>query len=222
MAITLLDLYNKTASQPWSMFDNDAVENDDFEPALISAINKALVEIWCSYPFEFRLKHKKIITQKYINKYPLPDGTILQKSTKLGERYSVILNRRYLEFVENPELLEFELGKPEGFYIKNNSLCFYPAPDDTYTVNVDYLTFSVGVDSYNKPIYALCDVDDKIVIPEKYEQLFLSTLMSKSMMYALSATSDENFSGYAIEYEKAYKLLIKSAGGRKKNRRISF
>lgn len=222
MAITLLDLYNKTASQPWSMFDNDAVENEDFEPALLSAINKALVEIWCSYPFDFRRKQKQILTQKYINKYPLPDGTILQKTTKSGEYYAVTLGRKYLEFVENPELLEFELGKPEGFYIKNNNLCFYPAPDEQYVINIDYLTFSVGVDADNKPIYALCDADDKIVIPEKYEQLFLNALMSKSMMYALSSTSDENYTGYAIEYERAYKLLIKSAGGRKKNRRISF
>ena len=60
MTITLLELYNEVASQPWSMFDNDAESTDDFDAALISSINKALVEIWCSYPFEFRVKSVNI------------------------------------------------------------------------------------------------------------------------------------------------------------------
>lgn len=222
MAITLLDLYNKVASQSWSMFDDDAQETEDFYPSLLSAINKALVEIWCSYPFDFRLREKNLVTQKYINKYSLPDGSILQKNTSVGERYSVICSRKYLEFIESPELLEFEIGKPEGFFIKNNSLCFYPAPDAMYKVKITYLTFAVGVDSENKPIYALREASDKILIPEKYEQLFINALISKSMMYVLASPSDENYSGYAIQYEKAYKLLIKAVGGRKRNRKINF
>ena len=38
MTITLLELYNEVASQPWSMFDNDAESTDDFDAALISSI----------------------------------------------------------------------------------------------------------------------------------------------------------------------------------------
>ena len=103
MSVKLLDLYNKVASQSWSMFDNDAAETDDFEPALISAINKALVEIWVSYPFEFRKKEKQILTQKYINRYALPDGTIMRKHTKNGDTYSVMISRKYMDFIENPD-----------------------------------------------------------------------------------------------------------------------
>ncbi len=222
MAITLLELYNKVASQPWSMFDNDAQENDDFEPSLLSAINKALVEIWCSYPFEFRLKHKQVLTQKYINRYSLPDGAILQKTTKNGESYCVTLGRKYLEFIEDPEVLEIESGKPYGFFIRGNHLCFYPMPDKMYKINIDYLTFAVGLDSEDKPIYALRDATDKIILPEKYEQLFINALISKAMMYALNSPSDENYAGYAIQFEREYKLLIKAVGGRRKNRRITF
>ena len=222
MTITLLDLYNKVASQSWSMFDDDAEETEDFYPALLSAINKALVEIWCSYPFEFRLREKTVYTQKYVNRYPLPDGAIFQKQTTRGEKYAVTCLRKYLDLIETPELLDFETGKPEGFFIKNNSLCFYPAPDNLYKVRIEYLTFAVGIDSDDKPIYALREASDKIVLPEKYEQLFINALIAKSMMYALASPSDENYAGYAIQYEKAYKLLMKVVGGRKKNRKIIF
>ena len=222
MSVKLLDLYNEVASQSWSMFDNDAAETDDFEPALISAINKALVEIWVSYPFEFRKREKQILTQKYINRYALPDGTIMRKNTKNGERYSVMICRRYMDFVENPDELEFAAGKPDSFFIRNNKLCFYPAPDDMYKVNITYYTFAVGKDSDGNPIYALRDENDAIDIPQAYEQLFVNALISKAMMYVLASPADENYAGYSIQFEKAYRLLIKSVGGRKRTRRISF
>jgi len=222
MTITLLDIYNRVAEQAWSMFDYETTQTDDFEPALLSAINKALVELWCSYPFEFRLKEKTVITQKQINKYKLPDGSILQKSTATGDKYSVQLNRRYLDFIENPEELEICTGKPEGFFVKNESICFYPVPDNMYKIKVKYLTFALGLDAQDKPIYALREASDRLLLPEKYEQLFMNALICKSMMYAIASPNDENYAGYAIQYDKAYKLLIKSVGGRHHSRRIVY
>ena len=222
MSFTLLDLYNEAASQPWSMFDNDAESTDDFDPALISSINKALVEIWCSYPFDFRIKKTIILTQKYYNKYKLPNGSIIQKNTNNGEQYAVTLNKKYLELIENPDSLDGECGKPAGFFIKNNSIAFYPIPDKMYRVNIEYASFAVGVDENDQPVYALRVDTDSIDIPEKYEQLFINAVISKAMMYALASVSDENYSGFSVQYEKAYKLLIKASGGRTKNRRIIF
>jgi len=222
MTITLLDIYNKVAEQAWSMFDYETTETDDFEPALLSAINKALVEIWCSYPFEFRLKEKTFYTQRNINRYNLPDGSILQKTTSSGEKYSVQINRTYLDFLENPDEYEISSGKPKEFFVKNDYICFYPIPDGIYKVNIKYLTFAIGVDENDKSIYALRDATDKIIIPQKYEQLFLNALISKSMIYAIASPNDENYAGYAIQYEKAYKLLIKSVGGRRRNRKIIY
>lgn len=222
MTITLLKLYNEVASQPWSMFDNDATCTDDFDTSLLSAINKALVEIWFSYPFDFRIKSKNILTQKFYNHYSLPNGTIIQKNTKNNEQYSIKLDDKYLDFIEYPETLEKKYGKPTGFFISNEHLCFYPIPDKIYQIHIDYATFAIGLNSQNKPIYALKDDTDTIVLPEKYQQLFLNALISKTMMYALVSISDENYSGYNTQFDKAYKLLIKAVGGRKKNRKIIY
>lgn len=222
MSVTLLDLYNMVASQSWSMFDNDAKETDDFDPVLLSAINKALVEIWCSYPFDFRIKSKTIVTQKNVNKYSLPDGEIIAADTPFGDYYSVMIGKSYLDFIENPESLEPEFGKPQAFFIKKDALSFYPSPDKLYKVRISYLTFAVGEDSQEKPIYALREDSDTIVLPKKYTQLFINALISKSLMYALASPSDENYAGYAVQFEKAYNLLIKAVGCRKKNRKIVF
>ena len=54
MTLTLLDLYNSTATQEWSMYDNDAASDAEFETSLVLAINKAAQEILYSYPFGFR------------------------------------------------------------------------------------------------------------------------------------------------------------------------
>ena len=56
MTLTFLDIYNEVAGQAWSMYDGDAESVDEMESALKSSINKALSEIWCSYPFPFRIK----------------------------------------------------------------------------------------------------------------------------------------------------------------------
>ena len=146
----------------------------------------------------------------------------MQKNTKNGEKYAVTLGRKYLDFLEYPESVDFYSGKPLEFFIKNDNLCFYPIPDNMYKINVSYLTYSVGIDADNQPIYALRDASDLIVIPDKYNQLFENALITKALMYALASPSDENYAGYAIQYEKAYKLLIKAAGGRKKNRKIVY
>lgn len=222
MTITLLDLYNEVASQSWSIFDNDAKSDDDFDDALISAINKALVEIWCSYPFDFRLDTKLIFVQPNIYKYSLPSGIIKQKETVKGIQYKVKLNNRYLEFIEDYDSLEPKIGRPTGFFIDDDKICFYPMPDKVYRVKVDYYTLAVGYDVNENPIYRLQKSEDYIDIPEQYEQLFMNALITKIMMYALVDINDDNYTGFNIQYEKAYKALIRSMGIRKKTRKLGW
>lgn len=222
MTITLLDLYNEIASQPWSMFDNDAKSSDDFDESLVSAINKSLVEIWCSYPFDFRLDTKLFFVQPCVYKYGLPFGTIKQKETVKGIQYKVKLNNRYLDFIEDYHDLPEKVGRPTGFFIEDDKICLYPVPDKVYRVKVDYYTLAVGYDSNDNRIYRLQKADDYIEIPEQYEQLFINALISKVMMYALVDISDDNYTGYNIQYEKAYKALIRSMGIRKKIRKIGW
>ena len=72
MTLKLTDLYNLAATQEWAMYDNDVASQDEFEGALVLALNKALQEILYSYNFSFREKTHIILTTPNKNSYILP------------------------------------------------------------------------------------------------------------------------------------------------------
>ena len=62
--------------------------------------------------------------------------------------------------------------------------------------------------------------EDAINIPEKYENIFKNALITKSMLYAIASETDENYSGYKEQYDKAYKILINYTSGLEKERKV--
>lgn len=220
MALTFIDIYNEVAGQAWSMYDGDAESIDEMESALKSSINKALSEIWCSYPFPFRNKTFTVVTSSGNAEYSTPNGNIIKKSVSGSMVYSVRIGKDYLEFLDNYETLEDKEDKPTGFYIKNDSLFLYPTPDDAYTVTIEYLTLAIGEDDFGDSVYSLKNDNDSINIPEKYENIFKNALITKSMLYAIASEQDENYSGYKEQYDKAYKILIHYTSGLNKDKRV--
>lgn len=220
MALTFIDIYNEVAGQAWSMYDGDVESNDEMESALKSSINKALSEIWCSYPFPFRVKTFNITTSSGNSEYATPNGNIIKKTVSGNQVYSVRIGKNYLEYLDDYETLEDKKGIPTGFYIRNDNLCLYPIPDNTYTVKIEYLTLAIGENDFGDSVYSLQNDDDTIDIPEKYENIFKNALITKSMLYAIASESDENYSGYKEQYERAYKILINYTSGLKKEQRV--
>ena len=220
MALTFLDIYNEVAGQAWSMYDGDAESIDEMESALKSSINKALSEIWCSYPFPFRIKTFTVRTSSGVSEYSTPNGNIIKKTVSGSQVYSVRIGKNYLEYLDNYETLEDKEGTPSGFYIKNDTLFLYPAPDDAYTVTIEYLTLAIGENDFGDSVYSLQNDEDTIAIPEKYENIFKNALITKSMLYAIASEQDENYSGYKEQYDRAYKILINYTSGLKKEQRV--
>ena len=220
MALTFLDIYNEVAGQAWSMYDGDAESIDEMESALKSSINKALSEIWCSYPFPFRIKTFTVRTSQGNSEYSTPNGSIIKKTVSGSQVYSVRIGKNYLEYLDDYETLEDKEGTPSGFYIKNDTLFLYPAPDDTYTVTIEYLTLAIGENDFGDSVYSLQNDEDTIAIPEKYENIFKNALITKSMLYAIASEQDENYSGYKEQYDRAYKILINYTSGLKKEQRV--
>lgn len=220
MALTFIDIYNEVAGQAWSMYDGDAESIDEMESALKSSINKALSEIWCSYPFPFRVKTFMVRTSSGVSEYSTPNGNIIKKTVSGSQVYSVRIGKKYLEYLDDYETLEDKEGTPTGFYIKNDSLFLYPAPDDTYTVTIEYLTLAIGENDFGDSVYSLQNDEDTIDVPEKYENIFKNALITKSMLYAIASEQDENYSGYKEQYDKAYKILISYTSGLTKEQRV--
>ena len=210
MPLTLLDLYNTTASQEWAMYDNDAVSDNEFESSLVLAINKAIIEIYTSYEFPFRERTHLILTIPKVDGYGLPQGLI--KKDKKG-RHIVKYNSKLLNLIENPTDLENRIGTPEGFYIKNNNIILYPTPSEKGLVTIEYLTLMIGENSKGEEIYSLKSDTDKLSVPIHLEELMKEAIITRTMVNSIASESDENFSAYLKQADRAYKLLIKYSKG---------
>lgn len=206
MAITLLDLYNTTASQEWAMYDNDAISDDEFEASLVLALNKAIVEILSSYDFPFRERTHIILTIPGVEEYDMPNG-IIKRDKK--ERYKVRYNSKILDFIEYTTDLEDACGVPEGFYIRGDKIVFYPTPAEKGLVTIDYMTLAIGETASGTEIYSLQNEDDVLSVPAHLEELMKQAIISRAMLNSIASETDENYSAYKKQADKALKLLIK-------------
>lgn len=210
MTITLLDLYNTAATQEWSMYDNDATSGDEFEKSLVLALNKALQEIFYSYEFRFRNRTHVLFTIPRINAYDLPNGMI--KKNLEGD-YCVKLGTKFLKRIETPEKLDEKSGIPEGFYLNNDKIYFYPTPNEQSIVTIDYITLCIGENKDGEEIFTLKEDDDVVFVPTHLEELLKNAVISRAMLNSIASESDENFSAYKKQSETAYRLLVKYAKG---------
>lgn len=221
MAIKFLDLYNDVASQPWSMFDSGAEVKEDFEPALVSSINKAIIDIWYSYPFSFRVKKYSFSTMPEVYKYELPSGNIKNEDSIEDNLFGIKIDNKYLDY--NPILEDIEeSGMPEEFNVEDDNIILSPKPEKRHRITIKYLTLAIGFDKKDNEIFYLENPDDYIDIPQKYESLFKNTILAKALVDSIASVNDENYAGYRLQFDKAYKLLIKITNPVKKSMSIQF
>lgn len=219
MTLTLLDIYNYTTGQSWSMFDTGVSEDDEFESSVLSSIQKALVEIWCSFNFPFRLKIKTTSAMKDQLEYESPSGTIVE------DRGVKISGGDYLTRIEDYKSisdLETNKGTPTSYYLKGDKFCLYPIPDKDYDVLIDYNTLVVGMSENYDDLYTLEKATDSLDIPQKYERLFLNALATLAMAYAIASKTDENYSGYEDQFKGAYDKLVNSVKGVNTSRTVGW
>ena len=210
MTLTLLDLYNTAASQEWSMYDNDALSGNELEDSLVLALNKSILEIYTSYKFPFRERTYVILTIPGVNVYDLPDGLIVKDK---DGNYSVKYNSNCLKFTDNPANTDNKAGVPETFYIKSDKLVLYPSPQEKALVTVDYITLSIGENSAGNEIYSLKNADDVLSVPAYLEELMKEAVITRTMLNSIASESDENFSAYKKQADRAYQRLIKYSKG---------
>ena len=192
------------------MYDNDATSGDEFEKSLVLALNKALQEIFYSYEFRFRNRTHVLFTIPRINAYDLPNGMI--KKNLEGD-YCVKLGTKFLKRIETPEKLDEKSGIPEGFYLNNDKIYFYPTPNEQSIVTIDYITLCIGENKDGEEIFTLKEDDDVVFVPTHLEELLKNAVISRAMLNSIASESDENFSAYKKQSETAYRLLVKYAKG---------
>lgn len=210
MTITLLDLYNMTASQEWVMYDNDAVSTDEMEASLVVAINKAIIDILASYDFPFRERTHLILTIPNVDTYLMPGG-LIKKDSK--GNYCVRYNSQLLNYSDDFSLSASKYALPENFQIKNDKIVISPAPIERGLMTIDYSTLAIGENSSGEEIYSLKNANDILYSPPYLEELIKEAIITRTVLNTLAAEKDENYSAYKKQADKAYKLLVKYSKG---------
>lgn len=219
MTLTLLDLYNTAASQEWAMYDNDAISDDEFEPSLVIALNKSIKEIYMSHDFPFRERTHIILTIPRVDTYDMPRGLIKRD---LKSRYMVKHNSKLLSFIDNPADLSPEFGCPDSFYFKKDKLILHPVPMEKGIVTIDYYTLTIGENTDGEEIYALKKDSDILSVPLHLEELMKEAVITRTMLNTIASETDENFSAYKKQADKAYRLLVKYSKGVGLDKEIRF
>ena len=219
MTITLLDLYNATASQEWAMYDNDALSDAEFEDSLVLALNKAILDIYASYDFPFRERTHLILTFPKMDAYDLPNGLIKRDSKG---NYLVKYNSKILELIEDTSELKLKIGNPEGFYIQNDKMVLYPIPEEKGLLTIDYMTLCVGENEKGEEIFSLKKDTDILSVPIYLEELMKEAIITRTMLNTIASENDENYSAYLKQADRAYKLLIKYSKGVGQDKKIKF
>jgi hypothetical protein len=219
MTLTLLDLYNTAASQEWAMYDNDAISDSEFEDSFVLAINKSIIEILASYDFPFRERTHLILTIPKMDAYDMPSGLIKKD---LNGNYAVKYNSILLKFIEKPLELEAKIGNLEGFYLKNDKIVLYPTPIEKGLVTIDYMTLAIGENAQGEEIFALKNDSDILTVPVHLEELMKEAIITRTMLNSIASESDENYSAYKKQADRAYRLLVKYSKGVGQDKSIKF
>ena len=218
MTLTLLDIYNNVTGQSWSVFDTDIETQEEFDSGVLTSIQKALNVLWHSHNFSFRLKRKEIRINKGKNVYVKPAGMIKKNGVKLIDEDKITT----LKEIQEPTESSLTLKKPEGFYILSDKIILDKVPDKNYTITIDYYTSKLGINNENVGIYNLKNLDDRLDIPEQFEDLFLRALSTKSMVNSIASVTSRNFQPFINEFVENYRTLILQTAGVEHDKNIEI
>ena len=218
MTLTLLDIYNNVTGQSWSVFDTDIESQDEFDSGVLTSIQKALNVLWHSYNFSFRLKRKEIRVTKGKNIYVKPTGMIRKNGVKLVDETKITT----LKEIQEPSQYDLTLKKPTGFYVLSDKLILDKIPDKNYTLLIHYYSSKLGINNQNEGVYNLKNYDDRLDIPEQFEDLFLRALSTKSMINAIASNTSRNFQPFINEFIENYRTLIIQSSGVEKDKNIEI
>lgn len=162
-----------TATIPMSMIDPEDMEDTTSEEFIsMRRVQQGChTELTNREDFPFNKYTKTIQTSKGQNAYTLPEGRVTE--VRIAQNNSV----RKLPYVNDIELFGTASGTPDRFSVSYNpnKLKFYPTPDKTISVNVDYnstknVILADGTYSYN------IEVGSTLKMPEQFQHLYFDAL----------------------------------------------
>ena len=124
---------------------------------------------------------------------------------------------RYLEKLSSSEgdiLKSSDKGEPTCYWVdytdKGAVVHLYPTPDKSYNILFRYAANCKARDMNGNEKFNLEALTDVVNIPEDdaLEDLYMHCLYTKSMVYLIADSQDENYAPYEREFEEAYRNLL--------------
>lgn len=121
--------------------------------------------------FPFNKFTKTIQTSKGQNAYSLPDGKV--KDVRLSNNNNI----NKLNYDADISLLSNSTGVPDRYTVtyNPNKLKFYPTPDKSYNINVDYISTKNVILADNSYSYNI-EVGSTLRMPEQFQHLYFDAL----------------------------------------------
>ena len=113
-----------------------------------------------------------------------------------------------LQEIQEPKESSLTPSKPQGFYVLSDKIILDKIPDKNYTLFINYYTSKLGINSDNEGIYTLKNCDDRLDIPEQFENLFLQALSTKSMVNAIASNINRCYQPFIKDFIENYRTLI--------------
>ena len=96
-----------------------------------------------------------------------------------------------------------EMALVDCGYYQKKTRCF----------TVDYMTLVVGETKDGVEIFSLKNDTDVLLVPVYLEELMKEAIITRTMLNTIASESDENYSAYLKQANRAYKRLVKYSKG---------
>jgi hypothetical protein len=110
----------------------------------------------------------------------------------------------------------------KAFIWRNTYANVNSTPIEKGLVTIDYTTLAIGENSEGDEIFALKKESDILTVPVHLEELMKEAIITRTMLNTIASETDENYSAYLKQADKAYKLLVKYSKGVGQDKVIKF
>ena len=84
------------------------------------------------------------------------------------------------------------------------------------------MTLALGESADGEEIYSLKKDSDVLTVPVHLEELMKEAIITRTMLNTIASESDENYSAYLKQADRAYKTLIKYSKGVGLDKSVKF
>lgn len=203
MSVTYFDLVKECLvemfySEPKTWEDTNTTEGIKVKRLLNQALRS--VCLGEQIPWKFREQHETLVLVPGINKYPKPDGFIINMRY-VKELLRLYYNAKYVDLPMD------SAGQPIQYWIYDGNINLYPTPSKDFSgeqILIHYLTNKCARDKYGvlkESMECECDMP---VIPEAFRDILVWAVCRDFRRSATDATS----AYYDRRYKETYKALL--------------